>query len=70
MADFALARIPIHESTCIQHDIDIEPINVTLYWWMVGKLRYVTKNQPDFQYVINIVTRHMHSSQIEHFHVV
>jgi hypothetical protein len=31
MADSTLARVPIHESTCIQHDIGIELINVSFY---------------------------------------
>jgi hypothetical protein len=43
MVSFTLVFVPIHESTCIQHDIGIEPINATIYWWMVGKLHYLTK---------------------------
>jgi hypothetical protein len=65
MVDFALLHIPIHESTCIQHDIGIEPINVTIYWWMIGKLYYLAKIQLNFQYVINIVSWHMHAFQID-----
>jgi hypothetical protein len=30
MVDSTLARVPIHESICIQHDIGIEPINAIL----------------------------------------
>jgi hypothetical protein len=62
MADSTPICVPMHENTCIQHDIGIEPINATLYRWMVGKLHYLTKVQPDLQYFINIVSRHMQAS--------
>jgi hypothetical protein len=65
MANSTPTHIPIHENIYIQHPIGIEPINVTLYQWMVGKLYYMTKIQHELHYVINIVSWHMHAFQID-----
>jgi hypothetical protein len=43
MVDFAPTCVPMHESTCIQRDIGVKPINVIFYRWMVGKFHYLTK---------------------------
>ncbi len=70
MANSTPAHIPIHGSTCLQHDTNTKLINVTLYRWMVSKLHYLTKTWPNFQYAINIVIQYMQAPQTKHLHVV
>jgi hypothetical protein len=43
MVDVTPTRVPMHESTCIQHDIGTKPTNVIFYHWMVGKFHYLNK---------------------------
>jgi hypothetical protein len=38
MVNSTPAHVPIHENTRLQHNTSIEPLNITLYWQMLGKL--------------------------------
>jgi hypothetical protein len=69
MDDVNPTSIPFSEGLKLGHELDVELFNASVYCRLVGKLIYLFNSQPNFLFVVGVLSTYMHDPKEQHWWV-
>jgi hypothetical protein len=66
MEDSQPTIVPYQDGIILRHFMGSPLIDTKLYWWLVGKLLYLTHTRPNLVHVISFISQYMQALEESH----